>query len=313
MQSLTISSRDRKYKVYFNKEVPKTKCAIVDAHLLDKKIAYQDLLGLMPNENFKTLTAVQDVIDFMLDVGVQKKDTILVRGGGFIQDIGSFSAHIYKRGIEWIFEPTTLLAMADSCIGGKSGLNVGKYKNQVGVFHPPFEIYINTKWLLTLKAQDLRNGIAEMKKHFIIDGSLRSIKNIDADLIRESLLVKKNIIEQDEFDAGLRKVLNFGHTYGHALEAYTDGSVPHGEAVLWGMKCALIFAKLKNLISDVDYVSLYDYLRDAPKFKLNKRKYMTFLKQDKKAVGNEIDLILPYGVGDVRVRRTKLWDIYTAL
>jgi len=270
-------------------------------------------------EKNKTLVEVNEYIEFLLENNVQKKDKIIVIGGGLVQDIGSFTSHIIKRGIEWIFIPTTLLSMADSCIGSKSGINIGKYKNQVGSFHPPIEIYIYSGFLDTLLKNDFINGIGEITKHALIKGGkaysnlekelekIYSNKNAAEKIIFDSLLIKKEIVEEDELEKGIRKLLNYGHTFGHALEGYTKNKIPHGLGVLIGMDLANYISMKRKLLTQQEFEKIHALLKKFISVKSipinNVDLYIKFLSTDKKVVENKVDAILCKGIGKIKIIR----------
>ncbi len=273
-------------------------------------------------EKNKNLKEVNRYIEFLLENKIQKRHKMVVIGGGLVQDIGSFTSHILKRGIDWIFIPSTLLSMSDSCIGAKSGINVGKYKNQVGSFHPPIEIYIYSGFLKTLHKNDFINGIGEITKHALIKGG-DSYSNIKKELgkihfnykvakkiIFNSLLIKKEIVEEDELEGGLRKLLNYGHTFGHALEGYTKNKIPHGLGVLVGMDIANYISVKRKLLSEVEFNEIHKLLRKFIQVKKIPIKdvdlYMKYLSTDKKAIGNSVDAILCKGIGKIKIIRTDL-------
>lgn len=270
-------------------------------------------------EKNKTLEGTQKYIEFLLENKIQKKHKIVVLGGGLVQDIGSFTSHIIKRGIEWIFIPTTLLSMADSCIGAKSGINIGKYKNQVGSFHPPIEIYIYSGFLNTLSKDDLINGIGEITKHALIKGGkayvnlekeldkIYSNKNAAEKIIFDSLLIKKEIVEEDELEKGIRKLLNYGHTFGHALEGYTKNKIPHGLGVLIGMDLANYISMKRKLLALKEFEKIHTLLKKFISVKKipikNVDLYIKFLLTDKKVAGNAVDAILCKGIGKIKIIR----------
>jgi len=228
--------------------------------------------------------------------------------------MGSFTSHIIKRGIDWIFIPTTLLSMVDSCIGSKSGINIGKYKNQVGSFHPPIEIYIDVSFLKTLPKKDMINGIGEMVKHVLIKGQkpyeelLKNVGNINEKMIHDSLLIKKEIVEEDELEKGRRKLLNYGHTFGHALEGYTNNKIPHGLGVLIGMDMANYFSVKRGMLKKEKFDMLHleiSKLVGRHVLMSDIKKYIEFLKMDKKVVGDSVDAILCKDVGNICIERIK--------
>lgn len=199
------------------------------------------------DEEAKSLSGVADLVGWLIEQNAVRSTTVIAIGGGCIQDLVSFTTHIYFRGIRWVFVPTTVLSQADSCIGAKSGINVLPYKNQLGAMHSPRHILISTEFLITLPDVEIASGYGEIVKlsvtsnrHFLdvlhaslADGGLRNPHLLA--LTRASLAAKQEIIEQDEYESDLRRILNYGHTFGHALEALAGHGVPHGLAVLWGI------------------------------------------------------------------------------
>lgn len=173
------------------------------------------------------------------------RDALLINlGGGTISDIGGFAASTYKRGIDFINVPTTLLAMIDASIGGKNGINFNNYKNQIGLFSEPNSVIINPNFLKTLNERDIKSGLAEMMKYaFIADESLLDLDSDNyLDFIEKAATIKEDIVSLDMKETGLRKILNFGHTIGHALESYyleKENYLIHGEAVALGIYSAL--------------------------------------------------------------------------
>ena len=173
------------------------------------------------------------------------RDALLINlGGGTISDIGGFAASTYKRGIDFINVPTTLLAMIDASIGGKNGINFNNYKNQIGLFSEPNSVIINPNFLKTLNERELMSGLAEMMKYaFIADNSLLDLDSDNyLDFIEKAATIKEDIVSLDMKETGLRKILNFGHTIGHALESYyleKENYLTHGEAVALGIYSAL--------------------------------------------------------------------------
>ncbi|MEO8162360.1 MAG: iron-containing alcohol dehydrogenase [Ilumatobacteraceae bacterium] len=194
-------------------------------------------------ENAKTLKQVIPIIELLVHNRIRRNHQLVAIGGGVIQDITCFIASILLRGVDWHFIPTTLLAQADSCIGSKSSINLESTKNIVGTFYPPRSVWIDANFLTSLGEFELRSGIGEILKVHAID-SPESFDQVAADyesllgdpvVLRKytlgSLLIKKRFIELDEFDSGIRNIFNFGHSFGHAIEAATGFAIPHGIAV----------------------------------------------------------------------------------
>lgn len=208
------------------------------------------VLLLAANEGSKSLDRFPGYVEALVAKGVRRNHTLVAIGGGVVQDISSFLAATLFRGMPWRFYPTTLLAQADSCIGSKSSINVGSHKNILGTFTPPAQIFVDGEMLATLDEIDVRSGIGEILKVHAIDGPasfdgvaadysrLLTDPQVLAGYIRASLQIKRAIIEEDEFDRGRRQVMNYGHTFGHAIEAATAFGVPHGIAITIGMEMA---------------------------------------------------------------------------
>jgi 3-dehydroquinate synthase len=203
------------------------------------------------DETMKSLDAVPALIVKLREIGANRQTRLVALGGGVIQDIAAFIASVYMRGVEWIYVPTTLLAMADSCIGGKSSINVGPYKNLVGTFHPPSSISIDPMLALSLSDEQRVSGLIEAAKICYCRGAASfeeylaqapaasmPIERLEQ-IIIASLMAKKWFIETDEFDRGERLLLNFGHTFGHAIEGASHFRIAHGIGVALGILCAI--------------------------------------------------------------------------
>lgn len=236
---------------------------------LDESVIY----FMDPVESKKNMDTVMDIIMFWKNIGVRKNWKVVCFGGGISQDVTTIAANLFLRNIDWYFFPTTLLAMCDSCIGGKCGINLGPYKNQIGVFYPPKKIFIDVQFLNTLSENDYINGWGELLKFSLTDGidfynelkketQFIPCENI-ASYIHKGLNVKKKIIEQDEFESDLRRVLNYGHTFGHALEAYTHNEISHGRAVIWGIDVVNYMACRQGLIGEDFYLDVKNLIKQA--------------------------------------------------
>jgi 3-dehydroquinate synthase len=214
-------------------------------------------------EQNKVLEKVAFLIEGLRRKGMTRKSTLLAIGGGIIQDISTFTASSYMRGVEWVYAPTTLLGMVDSCIGGKSSINVGEFKNIAGNFYPPEKIVIDVNFCKTLTEQQLVDGLCESAKICYAHSEVKFneyLCNINSDIkLRDfdfesivllSLKAKKEFIEEDEFDNGIRLLLNFGHTFGHAIEGASHFKISHGVAVGLGIFSAFKLSELLGLISD---------------------------------------------------------------
>lgn len=257
-------------------------------------------------EHCKNMDTVMDLISFFERIGIKKDWKVVCFGGGITQDITTIASNLYLRNIEWYFFPTTLLAMCDSCIGGKCGINLGAYKNQIGVFYPPKRIYIDTHFLSTLTTADYLNGWGELLKFSLTEEEdffnriCLEERFIPCERIKEyiysGLVTKKKIIEEDEFESDLRRILNYGHTFGHALEAYTNNEIPHGKGVIWGIDVANYIAWNEGLIDEKYYLEIKSLIRRAfLKDEIvipDKKAFFEIIKTDKKVKDQVIYMAL---------------------
>ena len=226
-------------------------------------------------EEAKSLAGVSEIVARMREARATRNTLLWAIGGGVIQDVATLSAALYMRGIPWRYVPTTLLAMVDSCIGGKSAINVGTYKNLVGNFYPPTGIIIDTSFIGSLNTEQLAAGLCEAAKicfargdgpfdRFLAMAGNGQTSDIDwPAVIEESLLAKKWFVETDEFDRKERLLLNFGHTFGHAIEGASHYRISHGIAVGLGMLAADVLAQrlARYQQRPVRLTRLLDYLR----------------------------------------------------
>ncbi len=198
-------------------------------------------------EEYKTLDNVCFIWNALLENNAGRDSLLINFGGGTISDVGGFAASCYKRGIDFINIPTTLLAMVDASIGGKNGLNYNGLKNQIGLFSEPECVIVNTEFLKSLSQRDIKSGLAEMLKYgFIADSSLLDLDQDNyLNYVKDAAIIKDDTVKLDFKESGLRKMLNFGHTVGHALEAFyldKDNYLTHGEAVALGMYSSLFLS-----------------------------------------------------------------------
>ena len=222
-----------------------------------------NVIGVDAFEESKSLDQMSAVILALRKFGANRETIIIAVGGGVIQDIATFVASVYMRGLSWSYFPTTLLGMVDSCIGGKSSINVGKYKNLIGSFYPPDRICIDLQFINTLTAEQRVAGLFEAVKICFASSEdvfdqfikLNMEANSSAEkfhaLIKLTLVAKKWFIEVDEYDKKERQLLNFGHTFGHAIEGAGNFSIPHGIAVGIGMLAAIKCARLTGQFDDL--------------------------------------------------------------
>lgn len=215
---------------------------------LEEKLSQKNFkissMVLPPGEQTKNMDTVQKIWTHMVEQGIDRSSTLIALGGGVVSDIGGFVSATYMRGIPWIVLPTTLLAMADASLGGKTGVDLPSGKNLIGAFHPPRFVLADPQTLQTLAEQELRAGLAEVVKSGVIgDGELVNLclqefrqmhENLDQ-IVKRAMAVKIKIIQADPYEKGQRAVLNFGHTIGHAIESLSGYSLPHGLCVAIGM------------------------------------------------------------------------------
>jgi len=213
-------------------------------------------------EEFKTLDTVGMLVERLRMRGATRSTRIIAAGGGIIQDVATFVASCYMRGIGWDYAPTTLLGMVDSCIGGKSSINVGSYKNIAGNFYPPDTVWVDTTFCSTLSPVQMVEGLCEAVKicyasngeaferylELAARGDLLRDQALIAQVVGLTLATKKVFIEEDEFDNGIRLLLNFGHTFGHALEGASGYRITHGVAVGLGMLASFSFSEGQGLV-----------------------------------------------------------------
>lgn len=280
-----------------------------------------EILEIEEGEEHKTLETCSGLWDAMSELGGDRKSLLVNLGGGVVTDLGGFVAAAFKRGISCVHFPTTLLAMVDAAVGGKNGVNLGSLKNQVGIIRNPEIIVADTSFLATLPAAEMRSGLAEMYKHGLIADedywnrliALRELNLNDLDgLIKESIIIKEKVVQQDPLEKGLRKSLNFGHTLGHAIESYfleqpDKTKLLHGEAVAAGMVMAAYLSaeledfpkKKRDEVRSVVH-SMYGKidLREE-----DKEKIIHLLKFDKKNEGGKINFVLLREIGEPVIDR----------
>jgi len=327
MNDLHIKSHIRAYDVFFEEDFSflatwanaKDQVLIIDRNvyniytdIIDSNFDVNNMYLFDALEENKTLEKVSEIYDYLTKRQAKRNLIIISIGGGITQDVTGFVASTLYRGVRWIFVPTTFLAQTDSCIGSKTSLNFKKFKNLIGTFYPPVEVYIDTDFLGTLDKNSFYSGLGEsiklqlMKEQYpkdidaIIDAVERgkSDTSLIRDLIRENLGVKLSYMEGDEFDRGRRNLLNFGHTFGHALETTSAYYVPHGIAVNIGMIFAEILSRKRGILSEgvFDKMAHGLHLRNVP-LKLRKKDFehsalLECIRADKKQVGKALTFII---------------------
>jgi 3-dehydroquinate synthase len=271
-------------------------------------------------ERRKTRATLDRLHDAFLAHGLARDGVVVAVGGGVVGDVAGFAAATYMRGVSWIGVPTTLLAMVDSAIGGKVGINHPKAKNLLGAFHQPRAVVTDPDFLETLSAREVRSGAFEILKYGLLgDRALfQALSKAPADLrgwdrtelenaIATSCRIKAEIVEQDERERGVRKTLNLGHTLGHALETVTRyRRFTHGEAVGWGLVGAAEIARRRGLLADASADAIaraVDRLGPRPKMSdLPVDAILAAVGRDKKAEAGRVPFILPTSIGKVTIR-----------
>lgn len=327
-------------------------CFVVDEQVRGIVEASKGQIGLKcctlsVSESEKTLETVQKIWGFFFSIGLTRRGVVVAIGGGVLTDVVGFAAATYKRGVDCINVPTTLLAMVDASTGGKTGFNYHGLKNSIGVFAPPVETLIWPGWLQTLPAKEILNGFAEMLKTGLIepsdvrsqhsDGLWEALLRYDIErmpmeeltpLIRRCVAVKEAIVAADPKEEGLRKVLNFGHTFGHALEELSlsgEGGLSHGYAVLYGMIAELYLSVTKldcerEVLQQLTQIMIHTYGKPACKCS-DRERLIALMKQDKKNErAAEINVTLLEAVGSPVVNQTistdeaaEAWEYFFSL
>lgn len=271
------------------------------------------------HKNIETLAHVWKELG---DNGATRHSLMINLGGGMVTDLGGFAASTFKRGIKYINIPTTLLAMVDASVGGKTGINFNGLKNEIGVFSPAQSVLINTEFLKSLDMENILSGYAEMLKHGLISTTEHwaellkfDMNNIDykalQTLVAKSVKIKEDIVEQDPYEKGIRKALNLGHTVGHAFESLameTHRPVLHGYAVAWGIVCELYFSHLKTGFPKDKLRQTLQFIKDNyGVFMFDCKQYdrlYEFMTHDKKNSAGIINFTLMGEVGDIRINQS---------
>lgn len=300
-------------------------CVVTDSHvaslygdqimdLLEGECKEKALFSFPAGEENKTLSTVKDIYTFLIEKKFDRKDLLLALGGGVVGDITGFVAATYLRGIDFVQIPTTLLAQADSSIGGKTGVDFDGYKNMVGAFYMPKLVYMNVGTLKTLDDRQFFSGFAEIMKHGLIKDSifyewlLDHIYEINdreeetlLEMVERSSKIKKLVVEKDPFEKGDRALLNFGHTIGHAIEKSKNFTMTHGECVALGMVAAAFISWKHEWLSMEEYYEIRDMLvpfnLPISLEDINPEEILELTKSDKKMEGNSIKFVLLKKVG----------------
>jgi 3-dehydroquinate synthase len=280
---------------------------------------------LKAGEEFKVQETVDSVIEQLIGMQADRQTSLVGVGGGVITDLTGFIASVYMRGVAFGFVPTSLLAMVDASIGGKNGIDVGEYKNMVGIIRQPSFILHDTRFLSSLPHNEWRNGFAEIIKHASIKDAVmfRELESNSIDIYRKrksrlsplvarNMMLKTRIVKQDEFEKNERKKLNFGHTLGHALE--TQYELSHGEAISIGMNYAAgLSQKLTGFKQKDRLTSLIEKYELPANAEFDRDKVIQVLKMDKKKIKDSIHFILLERIGRAKIQQLTIEQLYQTL
>lgn len=273
-------------------------------------------------EKSKNLNTFSQIINFLAEQGFVRSDLIIALGGGVVGDISGFVAASYMRGIDYIQVPTTLLSMIDSSVGGKTAVDLEAGKNLVGAFYQPRLVLIDTNTLLTLPCIEYKNGMGEGIKYAVLEGGelkdlvLDGVKLSDTQSITRFVYLcvdsKRKIVEEDEKESNIRRLLNLGHTFAHAIEKLSLYEIPHGLCVAAGLDIIARISNAHSKLSDIDYMTILNILE---KYELNNMNPYTIdqmidiIKLDKKVESDNINFVMPYAFGDCRIEKVQLSKI----
>ncbi len=273
-----------------------------------------ELIVIPPGESQKDIEMAHQLWQTLLEYGADRKALWVNLGGGMVSDLGGFVASTYKRGIDFVNIPTTLLSIVDASVGGKTGVNLGHFKNQVGLFNNPKALWVQADFLATLDQRQILSGWAEMLKHAIIADKnqwtkLKEIYELKshkmAPYLIESIRVKRDIVEEDPLEKNVRKKLNFGHTIGHAIESWSlkndNDPLLHGEAIAIGIVCESYLSVKKKLLPKSDFEEILSVFKTFfNKYKINEefmQQIDRLLNHDKKKEGNKLNLTFANQIG----------------
>lgn len=325
MKTIEINALGKKCQVMIGKELsnfteytPPETIIITDEHVQKIYGRYWEdfqTVVIQPGENNKTLATIHKIYHELLKTGCDRNVFLLGIGGGVVTDIAGFVATTYLRGLRFAFIPTTLLAQADAAIGGKNGVNLDGYKNLIGTFNQPEFILCDPEVLKTLPKQETANGFAEVVKHAVIsDESLFDFLEAHVDeilklkpevinhLVKRSVEIKSEIVQRDARESGDRRLLNFGHTFGHAIEK--TGNLAHGAAVSIGMMIAARYAVSQSYLKAYDFERIGNLLKNLGlpvSTNIPKDDILSALFADKKREQTDIHFVVPENIGSAQI------------
>ena len=286
---------------------------------LKKNSIKADILSFTPGEKNKIMQTIESLAERMVEKGFDRKDAIIALGGGVVGDIAGLLSAIYMRGIPYVQVPTTLLAMVDSSIGGKTGVDLKNGKNLLGTFTQPKAVFVDPLYLKSLPSKQIKNGLAEIIKYGVIkdknlfnfiERNLKKILGLDKKalekIIFDSIKIKVQIVEKDEKEGNLRMILNYGHSFGHVLEKMSGYKLLHGFAISIGMVIINKIAVEKKILNPKDAERIKKLLKNAglPVVTIKNISNQD-LHGDKKKTGNSINIILPKRIGSAIIYKEK--------
>lgn len=306
--SVLVNNNKGKHIVLVDKNTKKYCLTYLQKQCPELKKA--EIITINSGEKYKTIKTATLIWTALQQLKADRNTTLICLGGGVVLDIGGFAASTFKRGINFINIPTTLLAQVDASIGGKTGIDLLGVKNQIGTFAFPCDTFIDTHFLNTLPKKEFTSGMAEVIKHALIADKRywmalkQKTLSID-EIVSKSIMIKRNIVLKDPNEKGLRKVLNFGHTVGHAIESYLlltkKQNVLHGNAIAAGMICEAFISQKQNRISKAELIEITSYIKLKYPFipigvEVN-NKLIALMLNDKKNEGGKINFSLVSVIG----------------
>jgi 3-dehydroquinate synthase len=295
--------------------------------LYSKDFPPYEVIEIGTGERIKNLDTVQAVYRKLLGLEVDRSSFIVGIGGGIVCDIAGFVASTYLRGVRFGFVPTTLLSQVDASVGGKNGVNFHGYKNLVGIFNQPEFVICDMNLLKSLPEREIMCGFSEIVKHAAIaqadlfsylEEHYKKALELDTEVVEklvcDSVLIKSSIVNRDETEQGERRKLNFGHTFGHALEKSTG--IPHGEAISLGMVVASAISARRGLLSEEDMArveTLLEKLKLPTRLRFDGKGVLDALRRDKKRKGDRIYFVLLHGIGNAVVEEIAINELETAV
>jgi len=303
-----------------------TRRICLPALMHSEKLKGCHIITIPSGDENKNITSALEIWKYLSENGATRKSLMINLGGGMITDIGGFTASTFKRGMRYINVSTTLLGAVDAATGGKTGINFSGLKNEIGVFAPADSVLIPVDFFRTLDDKNILSGYAEMVKHALIDTREEwekvlkfDLENLDFDklktLLETTIRIKERIVEQDPFEANIRKALNLGHTFGHAFESWsykTDKPVLHGYAVMWGLLCELYLSFVKLDFPKDELLRLKYLIKEYyGTFEFSCKEYdalFELMTHDKKNDSKEINFTLLADIGDIRINQTATQD-----